>query len=77
MTKLPKQRFHLVFSFLMAAVMVFVVTFVVTVANVGMAPDFFMRWARSFAIAYCVAVPVIFFMVPRVRQFTARFVELP
>lgn len=77
MNKLPKQRFHLMFSLCMAALMVFLVTFVVTVVNVGMPPDFLGRWARSIAIAYCVAAPTIYFFAPRVRQFVARFVETP
>lgn len=77
MNKLPKQRFHLVFSLCMAALMVFLVTFVVTVVNVGMPPDFFWRWARSFAIAYCVASPTLYFFAPRVRRLVARFVEMP
>lgn len=77
MTKLPRQRFHLMFSLCMAALMVFLVTFVVTLVNVGMPPDFLSRWARSFASAYCVAAPTLYFFAPRVRQLVARFVEMP
>lgn len=37
--------------------MVFLVTFVITAANLGFGADFMSRWARAFVIAYAVAVP--------------------
>ena len=77
MNKLPKRRFHLVFSLLMGAMMIFVMTFVITMVNVGPVPDFVARWARAFLIAYVVGVPVIYFLAPTARKLTARFVEMP
>lgn len=77
MTKLPASRFHLVFSLLMAAIMVSVVTFVITSVNVGWPAEFLALWARAFVVAYVVAAPVIYFLAPVVRRFTARFVNLP
>ena len=77
MSKLPKHRFHLVFSLLMGAMMIFVMTFVITMVNVGPVPDFVARWVRAFLIAYVVGVPVIYFLAPTARKLTARFVELP
>lgn len=77
MHKLPKQRFHLIFSLLMAAMMVFLMTFVITLLNVGWAADFGGRWLRAFLVAYVVAVPVIYFLAPVARRMTARVVELP
>ncbi|MCC7218233.1 MAG: DUF2798 domain-containing protein [Burkholderiales bacterium] len=77
MSKLPKQRFHLVFSLLMGAMMIFVMTFVITMVNVGPVPDFALRWARAFLVAYVVGVPVIYFLAPTARKLTARFVEMP
>lgn len=77
MTKLPKSRFHLVFSMVMGAMMVFIMTFVITLANVGLPPDFFARWARAFAIAYVVAVPVIYFVAPRARKIAGLLAEDP
>jgi hypothetical protein len=66
----PQKKFHLVFSFVMAAMMVFLVTFVVTLANLGWVEHFVVAWARSFLIAYTVAVPVIFFVAPVARRIT-------
>jgi Zn-dependent protease with chaperone function len=67
-----QKKFHLLFSFIMAAMMVFLVTFVVTLANVGWVEHFVVAWVKSFMIAYLVAVPVIFFVAPVARRITAR-----
>ena len=40
MYKLPKNRFHLVFSLLMGAMMISLKTFVITFVNVGLVEDF-------------------------------------
>jgi predicted membrane channel-forming protein YqfA (hemolysin III family) len=77
MTKLPKHRFHLVFSLLMGAMMISLMTFVITMVNVGPVPDFIARWTRAFLIAYVVGVPVIYFLAPMARKLTSRFVEMP
>jgi hypothetical protein len=76
-TKLPKKRFHLVFSLLMGAMMISVMTLVITLINVGWVPDFLERWLRAFLIAYAVGVPVIYFLAPFARQLTAKLVEMP
>jgi predicted membrane channel-forming protein YqfA (hemolysin III family) len=77
MKKLPKTRFHLVFSLLMGAMMISLMTFVITLVNVGIVPDFFGRWLRAFLIAYVVGVPVIYFLAPAARKLTARYADMP
>lgn len=77
MKKLPGRRFHLVFSVLMAAVMVFIVTFFVTLVNIGWTANFVERWMRAFAVAYCIAAPTMYFLAPAVRRLAARFAEIP
>jgi predicted membrane channel-forming protein YqfA (hemolysin III family) len=77
MNKLPKNRFHLVFSLLMGAMMISLMTLVITFVNVGMVEDFVGRWLRAFLIAYVVGVPVIYFLAPTARKMTARFVVMP
>jgi hypothetical protein len=77
MKKLPKSRFHLVFSLLMGAMMISLMTFVITLVNVGWVPDFPSRWLRAFLIAYVVGVPVIYFLAPLARRMTARLAEMP
>jgi hypothetical protein len=77
MNKLPKNRFHFVFSLLMGAMMIFVMTFVITLVNVGITADFVGRWMRAFLIAYIVGVPVICVLAPTARKMTAKFVHMP
>ena len=77
MTKLPKQHFHLVFSFIMGAMMFFVMTFIVTAVNIGFPPDFLPRWLNSFAVAYVAGVPLIYFLGPMARRLSGRIAETP
>ena len=77
MSKLWKNRFHLVFSLLMGAMMISLMTFVITFVNVGLVEDFVGRWLRAFLIAYVVGVPVIYFLAPFARKMTARYVVMP
>jgi hypothetical protein len=77
MQKLPKSKFHLVFSLLMGAVMVTLMTGIVTFSNIGLAPDFLSHWMHAILIAYPVATPIIYFLAPQMRKLTARMVEMP
>jgi predicted membrane channel-forming protein YqfA (hemolysin III family) len=73
----PQKRFHLVFSLLMGLMMIFVMTFVITAVNVGFSGNFLATWAKAFAIAYVVGVPVIYFLAPVARKLTARTLNMP
>lgn len=68
----PQKRFHLVFSLIMGAMMIFLMTLVITFINVGLTDNFFRLWMKAFAIAYVVGVPVIFFLAPVARKLTGR-----
>lgn len=73
----PQKKFHLVFSCLMGAMMIFLMTLVITAVNVGWRPDFLQVWAKAFGIAYLVGVPVIFFLAPVARKLTGRVLGMP
>lgn len=77
MQKLPKSKFHLIFSMLMGGIMVFLMTCVITVVNIGMPDDFLKHWLHAFLVALPIAVPVIYFVAPLARKMTGRLVELP
>lgn len=77
MPKLPRNRFHLVFSLVMGALMISMMTGFITAINVGFPPDYLARWLRAFLLAYVVGVPVIYFVAPVARKITARFVDAP
>jgi predicted membrane channel-forming protein YqfA (hemolysin III family) len=68
----PQKKFHLVFSLIMGAMMIFLMTLVITFINVGLTDNFFQLWMKAFAIAYVVGVPVIFFLAPVARKLTGR-----
>ncbi len=55
----PQKKFHLVFSIIMGAMMISLMTLGITFVNVGLVEDFIGRWLRAFLIAYVVGVPVI------------------
>jgi hypothetical protein len=73
----PQKKFHLAFSFIMGAMMISIMTFVITMVNVGFSPDFFARWIRAFMVGYVVGVPVIFFLAPFARKITGRLLGMP
>jgi hypothetical protein len=69
-----KARF--IFPVLMAGVMAFLMTALVTLINVGLPPDFLKRWAIAFAIAWPFATMAAFVAIPIARRLTARIVAL-
>jgi hypothetical protein len=73
----PQKKFHLVFSAVMGALMISLMTLVITFVNVGLIEDFVARWLRAFLIAYAVGVPVIFFLAPMARKITGRLLGMP
>lgn len=68
----PPKKFHLVFSFVMGAMMISLMTFVITLVNVGWGAHFLGTWLKAFSVAYVVGVPVIFFLAPVARKLTGR-----
>jgi hypothetical protein len=68
----PQKKFHLVFSSVMGAMMISIMTFVISLVNVGWGDHFFQTWMKAFGIAYVVGVPVIFLLAPVARKITAR-----
>ena len=73
----PQKKFHLVFSFVMGAMMISLMTFVITLVNVGMGAHFLGAWLRAFGIAYVIGVPVIFFLAPVARRLTGKILGVP
>ena len=59
---------------LMTAVMVFMVTLIVTYLNLGFAPDFLQQWAKAFAIAWPIAACTGFVVMPAARRMAERIV---
>ncbi|MGB8052009.1 MAG: DUF2798 domain-containing protein [Pseudolabrys sp.] len=68
-----KARF--IFPVIIGALIVFVVSAVVTFANIGLRADFVPRWLRAFVTGWPVAA-VLFFAIPYVRRATEAIVRL-
>jgi hypothetical protein len=63
-----------IFPILITAVIVFVVSAVVTLANIGLRADFVTRWLSAFVIGWPVAAVTAFVAIPVVRGGTQRLV---
>ena len=77
MPKLPASKQQLVFSIFTAGMMAFVMTFCITLINIGFTADFFLRWMKAYGAAFIIAVPAIYVIAPIARRLTACMVEMP
>ncbi|MEI8144066.1 MAG: DUF2798 domain-containing protein [Alphaproteobacteria bacterium] len=60
--------------FLMATIMCFLMTALITVINLGPVSDYFFRWIKAFLIAWPAAVAAAFIAIPIARRLTSRIV---
>ena len=67
-----KARFIL--AAMMSAVMVLMVTFLVTWLNLGFRSDFPMEWVKAYFIAWPVAAITAFLIMPTARRLTQQIV---
>jgi Protein of unknown function (DUF2798) len=65
-----------IFPVLITAIIVFVVSGVVTWHNIGFRFDFVTRWLSAFVVGWPVAAVTAFVAIPFVRRATARLVAL-
>jgi hypothetical protein len=64
------------FPVLITAVIVFVVSAVVTFTNIGLRADFVPRWLSAFLIGWPVAAVTAYVAIPVVRAVTLKLVAL-
>jgi hypothetical protein len=69
-----KARF--IFPIVITAIIVFVVSAVVTFFNIGLRADFVPRWLSAFLVGWPVASVTAFFAIPFARMVTLRVVGL-
>ncbi len=55
---------------LMTAVMVFMVTLIVTFINLGLRGDFLVQWAKAYFISWPIAAATAFVVMPGARRLT-------
>lgn len=63
-----KSRF--VMATLMTAMMVFMVTLIVTFLNLGLSADFLTQWAKAYIISWPIAAITGFLVMPMARRAT-------
>ena len=61
---------RLILACIMTAVMVFMVTLIVTFINLGLRSDFLMQWAKAYIIAWPIAAGTAFLIMPTSRRLT-------
>ena len=59
-----------ILAVLMTAVMVFMVTLVVTFINLGLRGDFLLQWAKAYCISWPIAAATAFVIMPAARRLT-------
>ena len=64
-----------IFPVLITAVIVFIVSGVVTFTNIGFRADFVPRWLKAFFTGWPVAIVVAYFAIPVIRRATAAIVS--
>jgi len=69
-----KARF--IFPVIISALIVFVVSGVVTFTNIGMRADFVPRWLKAFMTGWPVAAVLAFVAIPYVRRATEVIVRM-
>lgn len=75
MKKIPKKYSGFVLGGLMAIAMGLIISFVVTLINLGMVEDFPKRWMVAFLGALPIQFPVAFFLTPVVKALVDRISE--
>jgi hypothetical protein len=68
------MKTRLILSLLMSSIMVLMVTLLVTFLNLGAVPDFLVKWAKAYLLAWPVAAGTAFMIMPGCRRLTDRIV---
>lgn len=67
---------RIVFPIVITAMIVFVVSAVVTFFNIGLRPDFVTRWLSGFMVGWPVAAITAYVAIPVARAVTQRIVAV-
>ena len=59
-----EKKVHLIFSVVMSAFMIFIMSFVVTYMNIGWTEQTVDKWLTSFVYAWVVGFPLLFVFAP-------------
>jgi len=62
------KKIHLIFSLVMSTFMILIMSFVVTMVNVGWSDQTVAKWLNSFFYAWIVGFPLMYFFAPIFRE---------
>ncbi|NQZ79865.1 MAG: DUF2798 domain-containing protein [Colwellia sp.] len=72
-----EQKYQsLVFSFFMALLMSGIMSFVISLFNLGFIENIFFIWLKAWGFAFVVAFPVILIVTPVVKVLVAFFIKI-
>ena len=66
------KKIHLAFSLVMSTFMILIMSFVVTMVNVGWSDQTIVKWLNSFFYAWIVGFPLMYFFAPIFRKIIAK-----
>jgi len=66
------KKIHLIFSLVMSTFMILIMSFVVTMVNVGWSDQTVAKWLNSFFYAWIVGFPLMYFFAPIFRKIIAK-----
>ena len=67
-----EKKIHLVFSLVMSVFMVAIMSFVVTLINIGWADTLISQWLERFFYAWLVAFPIIYVFSPIFKKLVTK-----
>lgn len=73
--KIDKRYAGIVSAFLMALILPFFMTLVVSLVNLGFSESLFGAWMRTWGIAAVVAFPLILIFQPLIKRLVGRLVS--
>ncbi|MEQ8402005.1 MAG: DUF2798 domain-containing protein [Roseitalea porphyridii] len=73
--KIPRRFAGLVMGVLMALSMGLIMSFVVTVINLGLRGDFILRWMTAFAGALPIGLPTALIVTPLIKALVDRMTD--
>lgn len=59
-----------VLATIMTSMMVFMVTLVATLINLGLRPDFMLQWAKAYFVSWPIAATTAFLIMPIAQRWT-------
>lgn len=72
---IKKQYSSYVFSFFMALLMSGIMSFVISVFNLGLPANILTLWLKAWAMAFLIALPAIIMVTPLVRKLVSLVIE--